>query len=281
MTKMTTMAILGAAGSMGTRASNALKDDPDYEVLFVEAGEQGEAKLRERGLPPTPIAAALNQAEVVIMAIPDALIGTVSKKIVPRLKSGAMLIGLDPAAPHAGRLPERGDVTYFFTHPAHPPVFNDETDPEARRDFFGSGRARQAIVCALVQGPEEDYVKGETIARKLFGPVLRAHRVSIEQMALLEPAMAETVAATCIAVIREAMDETIRRGVPAPAARDFLMGHINIGLAIAFDEIDWQLSAGAQQAVEDAMKILFRPDWKKVFEPENLLASTRKITEPR
>ena len=208
---MTTIAILGAAGNMGTRASNALKDDPDYQVLHVEAGEAGEARLRERGLIPTPMDEALGKADVVIMAIPDALIGAVSKKIVPELRSGAMLMGLDPAAPHAGRLPLREDVTYFFAHPAHPPLFNDETDAEARRDFFGSGKARQAIVCALVQGPEEDYAKGEVIAVKFFGPVLRSHRVTIEQMALLEPAMAEAVAATCLSVVREAMDEVIAR----------------------------------------------------------------------
>ena len=43
---MTTIAILGAAGNMGTRACNALKDDPEYSVFFVEAGEAGEQKLR-------------------------------------------------------------------------------------------------------------------------------------------------------------------------------------------------------------------------------------------
>ena len=34
-------------------------------------------------------------------------------------------------------LPERADLTYFVTHPCHPPLFNDETDPAAKRDFFG------------------------------------------------------------------------------------------------------------------------------------------------
>ena len=275
---MTTIAILGAAGNMGTRATNALKDDPDYEVLYVEAGEVGMEKLRERGFTPTPIEEALAGADVVIMAVPDALIGTIAAQVGPQLKSGAMLMGLDPAAPHAGRLPARDDVTYFFAHPAHPPVFNDETDMEARRDFFGCGQAKQAVVCALVQGSEEEYARGEKIAVKMFGPVLRAHRVTIEQMALLEPAMAETVAATCLSVVREGMDEVIRRGVPAEAARDFLMGHINIELAILFDEIDWNFSAGAQQAIAEAKEVLFQPDWKKVFEPENLLESTRRIT---
>ena len=142
---MTTIAILGAAGNMGTRACNALKDDPEYSVFFVEAGEAGGQKLRERGLAPAPMAQALAEADVVLLTIPDALIGKVAAQVVPQVKSGAMVIGLDPAAPHAGRMPERDDVTYFFTHPAHPPIFNDEEGMEARRDFFGSGLAVNSI----------------------------------------------------------------------------------------------------------------------------------------
>ena len=175
-------------------------------------------------------------------------------------------------------LPKRPDISYFVTHPAHPPVFNDEADMEARRDFFGSGKAKQALVCALMQGPESAYARGEALARRIFGPVLRAHRVTVEQMAILEPALSETVAATCLTIIREAMDEAIRRGVPAQAARDFLMGHINIELAIVFNEIDWQFSAGAQKAIEEAKKVLFQPDWKRVFEPASIRESVEKIT---
>ena len=48
-----------------------------------------------------------------------------------------------------------GTRVYFVTNPAHPPIYNGETDPEARRDYFGSGKAKQAIVKALMQGPEE------------------------------------------------------------------------------------------------------------------------------
>ena len=43
---------------------------------------------------------------------------------------------LDAAAPHAGELPERDDVTYFVTHPCHPPIFNDETELEAKTRLF-------------------------------------------------------------------------------------------------------------------------------------------------
>jgi D-apionate oxidoisomerase len=275
---MTTIALFGAAGSMGTRISNTLKTDPEFRLLHVEAGETGQARLRSRGITPVEKEEALQQADVAILAVPDTLIGRVACEVVPGLKSGAMLICLDPAAPHAGRLPKRADVSYFITHPAHPPVFNDETDPEARRDFFGSGKAKQAIVSALMQGPEQDFAKGEAISKKIFGPILRSHRVTVEQMAMLEPALSETVAATCISVIREAMDEAVRRGVPEQAARDFLLGHIWIELAILFNEIDWQFSAGAKKAIEDAKLFLFKPDWKKVFEPEHLKESVNKIT---
>ncbi len=275
---MTTIAIFGAAGSMGTRASRALQSDTHYRILHVEHGEAGEQKLRDRGLVPVPAAEALPQADVVLLAVPDALIGKIAATVVPQLKSGALVICLDPAAPYAGILPARPDVAYVVTHPAHPPVFNDEVEMPARRDFFGSGLAKQSIVSALLQGTDSDFALGEAIALKMFGPVLRSHRVTVEQMAMLEPALAETVAATCLSVIREALDETVRRGVPEQAARDFLMGHINIELAILFNEIDWQFSAGCKQAIAEAKTQLFQPDWKKVFEPAALKASVARIT---
>jgi D-apionate oxidoisomerase len=272
------VAVFGAAGSMGTRVTNALKGDPDYRMLYVEADAAGQDRLRERGLDPATQEEAVGEANVVIFAVPDTVVGSLARQIVPSLKSGTMVVTLDPAAAYGGELPEREDVSYFVTHPAHPPIYNDETDPEARRDYFGSGKAKQAIVNALMQGPEEDYAKGEEIARKLWGPVLRSHRVTVEQMAILEPVLSETVTATCLTVIREAVDEAAERGVPFEAARDFVLGHINVELAILFDELDWSLSAGAQKAVEEAKKDIFQPDWRKVFEPENIKESVAKIT---
>jgi hypothetical protein len=275
---MTNVAVFGAGGSMGSRVVRALKDDPEYLLLCVEPSEAGQGRLQQSGLTPLAAEQAASKADVAVLAVPDVLVGKVAAQIVPLLRSEAMVVCLDPAAPYAGKLPLRKDISYFVTHPAHPPVFNDETDLEARRDFFGSGKARQAIVCALMQGPEEAYARGEKLVSRIFGPVLRAHRVTVEQMAILEPVLSETVAATCLTVIREAMDEAIRRGVPAAAARDFLMGHINIELAILFGEIDWQFSAGCKKAIENAKKQLFQPDWKKVFERQALRASVAAIT---
>lgn len=275
------IALLGAAGKMGTRITRSLKDEPAYEVLYVEGHAQGEEAIRSRGDRPSPRGEAVAAADVVIMAVPDRLIPAISAEVVPVMRAGAMLVCLDPAAPHAGVIPPRDDLSIFVCHPAHPSVFNEETDMEARFDFFGSGKARQAIVCALMQGPEADYATGQALAAAMWKPVLRCHRVTVEQMAILEPVLSETVAATCITVIREAMDEAIRRGVPADAARDFLLGHVFCELGILFDKAGFPFSDGAKRAIAEAKKAIFQPDWKKVFEPEALRESVLTITGQR
>jgi hypothetical protein len=172
----------------------------------------------------------------------------------------------------------RDDLSYFATHPCHPPVFSDETDPEAQRDFFGGVKAKQNVVCALIRGTDEDYARGEALVRVMFAPVMKVHRVTVEQMAILEPALSETTSQTCLQVVREALDEAIRSGVPAEAARDFLLGHIRIQLAIFFNEVDVQFSDGARKAMDRARSQIIQPDWKKVFEPENIRECLDAIT---
>jgi D-apionate oxidoisomerase len=273
---MTTITLIGAGGKMGCRITDRMRDSA-YTMRYVEISPSGLERLGQRGIAVTPQAEALQAADVVILALPDALIGKLAREIVPALRPGAMVICLDPAVPVAGELPQRPDVTYFITHPCHPPVFNDETDLEARRDYFGAIKARQHIVCALMQGPEEDYARGVEIARLMFAPVMTAHRISAEQMAMLEPALAETLAATCLTIVREGLDEVIRRGVPAEAARDFLLGHINIELAIVFGEVGSPFSDGALKAIENARSVLFQPDWKRIFEPDEIQRSVADI----
>ena len=275
------LALFGAAGKIGTRIANRLVNEPDYQTLYVEGGAAGIARLQERGLAPTPQAEAARQADVVILAVPDTLIGRIAADIVPLLKPGALLICLDPAAPYGGELPERQDIAYFVTHPCHPPVVNDETDPEARRDFYGGVKAKQNIVCALMQGSEADYALGEGLARMMFAPVMNAYRVTVEQMALLEPALSETVVLTCMVVMREAIDEAVRRGVPEEAARAFVLGHVNINIGILFGYSDARLSDGAKLAVERGMERLFKPDWRSVFDIENVIREVKAITQGR
>ncbi|MGE0132901.1 MAG: phosphogluconate dehydrogenase C-terminal domain-containing protein [Blastocatellales bacterium] len=274
---MTTIALMGAGGKMGCRITDRLKDS-EYRVLYVEVGEAGIANLAARGLAPTPQDETLTQADVVILALPDNLIERISAEAAPKLKSGALVICLDPAAPLAGKVKHRDDLAYFVTHPCHPSVFSYDATPEERRDFFGGIRAKQNIVCALMSGSDDDYARGEEIAKKMYGPVIKSHRVTVEQMAILEPALSETTAQTCLQVVREAMDEAIRRGAPHDAARDFILGHINIQLAIFFGELNIQFSDGAKKAMERARDQIIKPDWKKVFEPENIRECLEVIT---
>jgi len=284
---MTTIALFGAAGKIGTRISNRLRDVSEFRVHYVESGERGIARLQANGLVASTKEEACAGADVAILAVPDTVLGAIAHDVVPRLRAGALVICLDPAAPHGGELPARSDIAYFVVHPCHPPIVNDETEPEARRDFWGGIAAKQHIVCALMQpaydgeSNEADYRLGEEISRIMFAPVMNAYRVTVEQMAILEPAMSETVILTCMFIMREAIDEAVRHGVPEEAARAFALGHMNVNTGILFGYLDAQFSDGAKLAVARAMEQLVRPDWKRLFEPENVMAQVRAITAGR
>ena len=170
-------------------------------------------------------------------------------------------------------------MTYFVTHPCHPPIFNDETELDAKRDYFGGVKAQQHIVCALMQGPEDHYALCEEVARSIYAPVMRSHRCTVEQLAILEPALSETVAATFAMTLREATDEAIRRGVPKQIAIDFVIGHLNIELAIAYEIFpEGKFSDGA---IDNAKPLILKEGWMdKVFAPEAVLESVREICNP-
>lgn len=275
---MTAIALFGAGGKMGYRLAKNLKGSR-FDVRHIEVSEVGKARLKnELGIDTVDVDAGLEGAEVVILAVPDTIIGKVAAGIVDKLKPGTMVVALDAAAPFAGHLPERADLTYFVTHPCHPPIFNDETDPVAKRDFFGGIAAKQHIVSALMQGPEEAYALGEEIAKVIWAPVMRSHRVTVEQLAILEPGLSETVAASLLVVMKQAMDECVRRGVPEEAARDFLLGHMNVLGAVIFGEVEGVFSDACNKAIEFGIPALMRDDWKKVFEPEEIAESIRRIT---
>ena len=274
---VTTVALLGAGGEMGLRLTRNLKKSA-YEVRHVEISERGRADLAALGEEAVSVETALENANVVILAVPDNAIGQIAHDISPRLESGTVLICLDAAAPYAGQLPARDDLAYFVTHPCHPPVVGDETSRDAQLNFFGGVHARQHIVCALMQGPEEAYTLGEQVARVIFAPVMRAHRCTVEQLAILEPVLSETVTGTCLTIIREATDEAVRRGVPRQAAADFVLGHMKVELGIVFELFEGaRFSDGAILAIEKAKEKIFQPDWKKVFEKDALDQSIREI----
>lgn len=279
---MTKIALLGAGGKMGVRLATNLARS-SYEVAHIETSPEGCKRLKDAlGFDCVPLDAALPGADVVVLAVPDRLIGQVCASIVDKVRPGTAFIVLDAAAPHAGLMPERADVTYFVTHPCHPPLFNDEVTLEAKADFFGGVHAKQHIVCALMQGPEEHYALCEDVARVIYGPVMNAYRCTVEQIAILEPALSETTAITMCIALKEATDEAVRRGVPREAATAFLMGHLTIGLSIAFGIFpEGRFSDGALHAIAQAKPQIFRDGWlERVFSEEAVLRSVKEICAP-
>lgn len=275
---MTRVALLGAGGKMGVRTARNLVGEP-YEVDHVEISEAGRARLKaETGLDCVPADNALADADLVLLAVPDAAIGAVLSAHVGKLKPGAAVLMLDAAAPHAGVLPQRDDVTYFVTHPCHPPINRWEPTRAAQDDHFGGIAAPQAIVCALMQGPEADFARCEALARVIYKPVMRSHRVTVEQMAILEPGLSETIGATLVTAMGEAIDAAVARGVPREAAYDFMMGHVGIEMAIVFGWLPGgQFSDGAKYAIEQAKKRILREDWLGVLDSDEVLESVRAI----
>lgn len=278
---MTIVTILGAGGNMGRRITRTLRDDPAYQLRLVEPAESGRALIAaESALECVEVGAALSGTDIVVFAVPDKIVRTVAAEIVPALDPGTSILFLDPAAVAAGRIPHRPDIHCFVTHPTHPPLYGllAEPDPQARRDYWGGGLATQAIVFATAWGDDRRAGAVEELAVAMFAPVSRSHRITVEQMALLEPALTETLTNGCIDVIREGLHRVVELGVPEEAATAFLMGHLQIGIALIFEQFDWRLSEGAQLALAESREAIFREDWSAIFEPDAVLASLKRIT---
>ena len=277
---MTRVTILGAGGNMGRRIAGPLRELDSYDLTYVEPGDRGRALLAEIGVAVTDLDDALPGADVVVFAVPDKIVRDVASEVVPKLDPGTRLLFLDPAAIAADRIPHRDDVSCFVTHPTHPPLYSllEETSAEARRDYWGGGIAHQALVFAVAWGSEEDAERVQQLATDMFAPISASHRITVDQMAMLEPALSETLTNGCISVIREGLQKVIDAGVPEAAARDFCMGHLQIGIALIFEQFDWRLSEGAALALSKARDSLFRPDWDAIFAPEAILASVKEIT---
>jgi len=251
---------------MGQRIAPNLKKF-GYDFVCCEKDQAGLDKLTAQGYIAKVTEEAVASCDIIVCALPDAALPMLSAKLVPMLKPGAIFITLDPAAARAGKLTTREDCTFIVTHPCHPPLFGDRDTPEEKADLFGGTAAKQDIVMALFTGKEEDYAIAEALCCKMFNPVGTAHRITVEQMAILEPAAAEVVVAMMACMMKESIEESVRRGVPRPAAEAFLLGHIQIPLAIALKSSN-PFSDAAMIAVDYGKRHVLREDWKKVFEPE-------------
>ena len=269
--------LVGAGGKMGCRITdNFLKTD--FEVHHLEVSPQGRENLKARGVAAADAARAVPLSDVVILAVPDTAIGAISRNIVPLMRPGALLMTLDPAAPLDGQLALRPDIGCVIAHPCHPSIFNWEPTEAAFRDFYGGISAKQPAVVALMQGSESDYEIGVEVTKAMYAPVTRIHRMTLEQMAVLEPALVETLAQTCMEIVKDGYDRTVASGVPAEAARDFVLGHLRIQIAVLFGEVNGTFSDAAYKISKRARPLLFREGWERIFEPADIRAQVRDIT---
>jgi len=273
----TSVAILGSGGKMGFRVTKKLVD-AGYDVRAVEIGDAGRARLAEAGIEAVTADQGLVGAKVIVLALPDNIIGKVSNDIAPKLAAGTMLLILDAAAPYADDLPkDRPDLTYFVGHPCHPPLFNDETEWPARRDYHG-GIAKQSIVCALMQGPEDHYALGEEICRAMWSPIIKAYRVSVEQLAILEPGLSEMIAMPFVDTMVEAVDECEKTyGIPREAAFDFLIGHLNVEIAMWFGFSPKVPSDAALRLMRFAKGVVVQENWREALSPKKVKEASELI----
>lgn len=259
------VALLGAGGKMGCRVTANLKDEKDLDISYVEISEAGRQRLKDTfGIEATDSYEPVKSADMVIFAVPDKLIGRISTMIIPLMKAGATVIGLDPAANYGKVMMIREDLKYFVVHPCHPSLFpfEDNLSLEAQKDWFGGiGAAKMDLVCAIQQGTDADYEECEAFARKMFKPIAKTFRVTIDQMIMLEPALVESITAPLVKGIRMAVDACVEKGVPRDAVMAFVMGHLKVQFGVLFDFAGFPFSDGANLALKNAMDVIFKPNW--------------------
>ena len=266
-----TVAVIGAGGKMGQRVSNNLAKSA-YTALYSEASPAGVAHIESLGRTVTPTEVAVADADVVILAVPDVVLGAVSESVVPAMKSGAIILTLDPAAAYAGLLASRDDIHYAVAHPCHPSVFLERTTKEEWADTFGGVAAPQEVIAAL-EGVDADSPVRELatqVISTIYAPVIAVHYVTVKQLAVLEPTLVETIACMIGDFLHEALEETVNGvGVPREAARAMLYGHTWIALTNGLRGSN-PFSDACHIAMDYGRESIVRDDWKKIFDDSQL-----------
>jgi hypothetical protein len=264
-----TIAVLGAGGKMGMRVSNNLVKT-DHIVRYVENSPAGQQRTREAGRELTEAATAVADADIVVLAVPDLALGPVTAEIVPQVKSGAIVLTLDPAAAYAGLLTAREDVVQAVAHPCHPSVFLERTSKEEWADTFGGVAAPQDAIAAVESDDPVKRAIVEATVRAIYAPVLDVHFVTVKQLAQLEPTLVETVACMIGSLLNEALQEAIHTmGVPEAAARSILFGHTQVALANGLRG-DNPFSEACLIAMDYGRETIIKEDWKKIFRDDEL-----------
>jgi len=268
-TDLHTIAVIGAGGKMGMRVSNNLARTA-HPVHYVETSPAGRERTLAAGRELTDAATAVADADIVVLAVPDLALAAVTAELVPQLKSGAIVLTLDPAAAYAGLLATRDDVVQAVAHPCHPSVFLERTTKEEWADTFGGIAAPQDAIAAVESDDPAVRAIVETTVRAIYAPVIDVHWVSVKQLAQLEPTLVETVACMIGSLLNEALHEAVHTmGVPEAAARSILYGHTQVALANGLRG-DNPFSDACLIAMDYGRESIIKDDWKKIFRDDEL-----------
>jgi D-apionate oxidoisomerase len=263
------IAVVGAGGKMGMRVSDNLQRSP-HDLRYVENSPAGQQRTLNAGRTLTEGSTAVGDADIVILAVPDIALGPVSEQLVPQLPPGTIVLTLDPAAAYANLLYQRSDIEYAVAHPCHPSVFLQRKTEAELNDTFGGIAALQDVVAALESGDAEKQVIAETVIRLMYAPVLDVHWVTVKQLAYLEPILVEVVACMIGDLLNDALQETVHTvGVPEPAARAMLMGHVQVALANGLRG-DNPFSDACLIAMDYGRTKIIKEDWKSIFNDDQL-----------
>ena len=269
MSEKYTIAVIGAGGKMGMRVSNNLVKT-DHVVTYVENSPGGRQRTLDAGRELTDAPAAVADADIVVFAVPDLALQSVTAELVPLMKSGSVALTLDPAAAYAGLLTDRDDVVRAVAHPCHPSIFLQRTTPEEYADTFGGIAAPQDAIAAVESDDPAAKQLVETTVRAIYAPVIDVHFVTIKQLAQLEPTLVETVACMIGSLLNEALSEAVTTmGVPEAAARSILYGHTQVALANGLRG-DNPFSDACLIAMDYGRRSIIKEDWKKIFRDDEL-----------
>ena len=263
------IAVIGAGGKMGMRVSNNLVKT-DHTVWYVENSPAGQQRTLDAGRTLTDAAEAVADADIVVYAVPDLALQSVTAQLVPLMKEGSIALTLDPAAAYAGLLTDRAEVIRAVAHPCHPSIFLQRQTPEEWADTFGGIAAPQDAIAAIESDDPAKKAILDATVRAIYAPVIDVHYVTIKQLAQLEPTLVETIACMIGALLNESLHEAVHTmGVPEAAARSILYGHTQVALANGLRG-DNPFSDACLIAMDYGRESIIKDDWKKIFQDDEL-----------
>jgi ketol-acid reductoisomerase len=120
MIKSKTVAVIGY-GSQGHAHSLNMKESGVNVIIGLREGSSSKAKAEAEGLQVFPVAEAVAKADVVMMLVPDELLGDLYKEeIEPNLKKGAYLAVAHGFNIHFGKVVPPADAGVFMVAPKGP-----------------------------------------------------------------------------------------------------------------------------------------------------------------